>query len=197
MAILRLLLFYYDKLNRHHQTTLKRLVCYIVSVYVRSFVMVHLKPRAAVGPQLTLFQRDLLNSYEEIDREISANAIFKYFLDHAVHWLSPKNVSLSVFSKVPPYCMEAVETSPFPDVVNTVALLQDRTSRLRNFFISASENAPCITITSVSLNFWKTIDNSNRSTERRIGKLTLIVQCKISDNINAASGLVNVKIRAY
>ena len=115
-------------------------------------------------------QRDLLNSYQEIDREI-ADVVFKYFLDHAVHWLSPKNVSLSVFSEVPPYCMEAVKTASFPDVVNTRALLQDRTSRLRHFFTSASKNAPCITMTSVSPNFWKTIDNNNRSTERRIGKL--------------------------
>ena len=53
---LRLLLFYYDKLNRHQQTTLKRLVSYIVSVYVPSFIMMHLKPQAAEGPQLTLFQ---------------------------------------------------------------------------------------------------------------------------------------------
>ena len=118
---LRLLLFYYDKLNRHQQTTLKRLVSYIVSVYVPSFIMMHLKPQAAEGPQLTLFQRDLLNSYQEIDREI-ADVVFKYFLDHAVHWLSPKNVSLSVFSEVPPYCMEAVKTASFPDVVNTRAL---------------------------------------------------------------------------
>ena len=156
--------------------------------------MMHLKPQAAEGPQLTLFQRDLLNSYQEIDREI-ADVVFKYFLDHAVHWLSPKNVSLSVFFEVPPYCMEAVKTASFPDVVNTRALLQDRTSRLRHFFTSASKNAPCITMTSVSPNFWKTIDNNNRSTERRIGKLRSIVQSKISDN--AASGLVDVKIRAY
>ena len=50
-------------------------------------------------------------------------------------------------------------------------------------------------MTSVSPNFWKTIDNNNRSTERRIGQLRSIVQSKISDN--AASGLVDVKIRAY
>ena len=118
---LRLLLFYYDKLNRHQQTTLKRLVSYIVSVYVPSFIMMHLKPQAAEGPQLTLFRRDLLNSYQEIDKEI-ADVVFKYFLDHAVHWLSPKNVSLSVFSEVPPYCMEAVKTASFPDVVNTIGV---------------------------------------------------------------------------
>ena len=82
--------------------------------------------------------------------------------------------------------MEAVKTALFPDVVNTRALLQDRTSRLRHFFTSPSKNAPCITMTSV---------NNNRSTERRIGKLRSIVQSKISDN--AASGLVDVKIRAY
>ena len=91
--------------------------------------------------------------------------------------------------------MEAVNTSLFSDVVNTRARLQDRTYRLRHFFTSVSKNAPCITMISVSLNFWKTIDNKNRSTERRIGKLRSIVQSKISDN--AASGLVDVKIGTH
>ena len=99
--------------------------------------MMHLKSQAAEGPQLTLFQRDLLNSYQEIGREI-ADVVFKYFLDHAVHWLSPKNVSLSVFSEVPPYCMEAVKTASFPDVVNTRALLQDRRQRQRYLFCHKS-----------------------------------------------------------
>ena len=67
--------------------------------------------------------------------------------------------------------MEAVKTSSFPDVANIRAFLQDRTSRFRDFFTSASKNAPCMTMTSVGPNFWKTIDNNNRSTERRIRKL--------------------------
>ena len=48
----------------------------------------------------------MLNFYKEIDREI-AEIVSKYFLDHAVHWLSPQIVSLSVFSEVLSYCMEA------------------------------------------------------------------------------------------
>ena len=82
-----------------------------------------MKTQAAEGPQSTLFQRDMLNFYKEIDREI-AEIVSKYFLDHAVHWLSPQIVSLSVFSEVSSYCMEAKKISSHPDVVNTRALLQ-------------------------------------------------------------------------
>ena len=54
-----------------------KLILYIVSVYVPSFIMMHLKPKACDGPFLTLFQRDLLFAYREIDGEV-ADVVLKY-----------------------------------------------------------------------------------------------------------------------
>ena len=41
----------------------------VMTVYVPSFLLIHLKPSAAEGPRITLFQRDLLLAYREIDSE--------------------------------------------------------------------------------------------------------------------------------
>ena len=49
----------------------------------------HLKPTASEGPFLTLFQRDILSGYRNIDPEI-ADVALKYFLKHAICWLSQK-----------------------------------------------------------------------------------------------------------
>ena len=45
---------------------------------------------------LSLFQRDILLAYRDIDPEI-ADVALKYFLKHATCWLSPKNVALNVY----------------------------------------------------------------------------------------------------
>ena len=88
-----------------------------------SFLQIHLKPSAAEGPGITLFQRNLLLAYREIDSEM-ANIALKYFCDHALHWMSPINVSLSVFAEVAPYSIEAVKTGQFPHSVDARKLLQ-------------------------------------------------------------------------
>ena len=63
-------------------------------------MLIHLKPTASEGPFLTLFQRDILSAYRDIDPEI-ADVALKYFLKHATCWLSPKNVALSVHGDTP------------------------------------------------------------------------------------------------
>ena len=55
--------------------------------------MIHLKPSAAKGPEITLFQRDLLLAYGEIDLELAEDA-FKYFYNYAQQWVTPINVAL-------------------------------------------------------------------------------------------------------
>ena len=57
---LRMLLFYSSDLTTVEKTKLSRLVSYIFSVYLPSFLMTHLKSRACEGIFVTLFQRDLL-----------------------------------------------------------------------------------------------------------------------------------------
>ena len=81
---------------------------YIICVYVPSFMLIHLKPTASEGPFLTLFRRDILSAYRDIDPEI-ADVALKYFLKHATCCLSPKNVALSVYGETPPYSVEAVK----------------------------------------------------------------------------------------
>ena len=61
-------------------------------------------------------------------------ACFKVFLTPCSQWLSPKNVALSVHSEVPPFCIEAVQVSSFPDTVDTMALSKNRKSRTSWFF---------------------------------------------------------------
>ena len=45
-------------------------------------MLIHLKPTASEGPFLTLFHRDILSAYRDIDLEI-ADVALKYFLKHA------------------------------------------------------------------------------------------------------------------
>ena len=63
-----------------------------------SFLLIHLKPSAAEGPRITLFQRDLLLAYSEIDSKL-ADVVLKYFYEHAVQWMSPVNVALQFSRK--------------------------------------------------------------------------------------------------
>ena len=68
----------------------------------------------------------------------------KYFLAHALQWLSWKNVALSVHAKVVPCTAEAVKSSEFlTEEVDERSLLQDRRSSLKHFFTNRSKQAPC------------------------------------------------------
>ena len=102
----RLLIFNVCRLDERERTKLIRLISYVVSVYISSFVTIQLRPSAAEGPGITLFQRNLLPAYNEIDSELAEVAL-KYFYDHAQQWVIPINVTISVHTEVPPYCVEA------------------------------------------------------------------------------------------
>ena len=103
-----------------------KLISYIVSVYVPSFITIHLKPKACDGPFLTLFQRDLLFAYREIDEEV-ADVVLKYFVEHGLQWLSPKNVALSLFSDCPPFSLNAQKFFHRPVSTGTVCYVQQYT----------------------------------------------------------------------
>ena len=64
---LPLLLFGASNLDAEEKSKLYRLVSYIVTVYLPTFLMIHLYPNPCEGPRLTLFQRDFLLAYEVID----------------------------------------------------------------------------------------------------------------------------------
>ena len=73
---------------------LQKLVSYIY-VYEPSFLMIHLNPKVPEGLFLSIFHRDLLSCFVEIDPNIT-DVVMKYFLAHASQCLSWKNVALSV-----------------------------------------------------------------------------------------------------
>ena len=140
---LRMLIFNLGNFSSDQQHKLKKIISYIISVYVPSFIMIHLNPQAAQGPSLSLFQRDLILAYRQLEPDI-ADVVWKYFLPHASKWFSPINVALSVYAEVPPYSLEAVSSSSFPTSVNIKAFLPEPKRRLRHFFTTKSEEAPCI-----------------------------------------------------
>ena len=154
---MRTLIFNSRNLTIAQKNKLQEIVSYIISVYVRSFLMIHLHPKIPKGPFLPLFQLDLLSSYFEVEPNIT-NAVMKYFLAHASQWLSWKNIALSVHAEVAPYTAEAITTSEsLPEELDVCSLLQDRTTRLKQFFTKKSREAPCVSMTHVKPTFWKSI----------------------------------------
>ena len=110
--------------------------------------------------------------------------------------MSPVNIALSVFVKVSPYSIEAVKTSHYRDCVDARKPLQGRKAGLRDFFTSESRIAPCIVCSEVPVAHWKSIKNSNRATERLIGKLKGVVQNTIFDSpLNPNK--TDMRIRAF
>ena len=121
----------------------------------------------------------------------------KCFLAHASQWLSWKNIALSEHAEVAPYTVEAVKTyESLPEEVNVYSLLQDRTTSLTQFFTKKSREAPCISMTHVKPTFWKSIENHNLSTERRIGRLKGLINNKIQDEPTQLS-LSDLHLRAH
>ena len=161
-------------------SSLQRMVSFIVCVYLPAFLAIHLKSSAAEGPSVVLFTRDLLLAYKEVDLPVF-EAIWKHFVQHASQWLSPKNIALSVHAEVPPYTVDAVKEKAFPKNVDIQQALLKR-KQLRDFFTQESKFSPYIACFSSPM-FWKSIDNNNRSTERFIGRLKLIVNGMVRDEL--------------
>ena len=111
---------------------LKRMVSFIVCVYLPVFLAIHLKSSAAEGHSVVLFIRDLLLAYKEVDLPVF-EAIWKHFVQHASQWLSPKIIGLSVHAEVPPYTVDAVKEKAFPKNVDIQQALLKR-KQLRDFF---------------------------------------------------------------
>jgi len=79
---IRLFIFKCIYFSVDEQAKLLRILSYIVSVYVHSFMIIHLKPKICDDPFITLFQSDLLLSFEDIDQDIH-KMVMKYYLKHA------------------------------------------------------------------------------------------------------------------
>ena len=64
-----LLIFGYG-VEQHDIPKLQRMASLIVCVYLPAFLAIHLKPSAADGPSITLFTRDLLLVYKDVDEPV-------------------------------------------------------------------------------------------------------------------------------
>ena len=83
---IRLFLFQGHDLSAGDMDNLKRILSYIASVYVPPFMMIHVRRAICDGPFITLFQRDLLLSFEELDKTV-CQIVMKYYLKHASNWI--------------------------------------------------------------------------------------------------------------
>ena len=119
---------------------LRRIVSFIVCVYLPAFLAIHFKPSAAEGPSVVLFTRDLLLAYKDVDEPVF-NAVWKHFAHHASQWLSSKNVALSVLAEVHPFTADAVKQKSFHKSVDIEQKLLTR-GTLRDFFTEDSKMAP-------------------------------------------------------
>ena len=123
-----------------------------------AFLAIHLKSSAADGPSVVLFTRDLLLAYKEVDLPVIA-VILKHFIQHALQWLSSKNIVLSMHAEVPPYTVDVVKEKGFPKNVDIQQVLL-KLKQLQDFFTEESKFSPCIACFSSPM-FWKSIDNNN------------------------------------
>ena len=130
-----MLIFNFGNLSHNQKVKLIRIISFIISVYVPSFVIIHLHPKAVVGPTLTLFENDLiLAQHSHFDNDI-ADVVWIYYVSHSSQWLSPTNVALSVYAEVPPYSLQPVTASEFfPDSVDIATVLINSKWRLKHFF---------------------------------------------------------------
>ena len=92
-----------------------------------------------------------------------------------------------------PLSFETVKTSfSLPVRIDARALTKCRAARLEKFFTTQSLSAPCVTYSYIiPAMLWKSIDNNNCATERRIGKLKNGIQDRVSDdNKNSRAGVI-------
>ena len=144
--------------------------------------MIHFKPKACDGPFLNLFQKDLVLVYQKSDEQV-ANMVFKYFVEHGSQWLSLKNVALGLFSDIPPLSLETEDFIVVACCYRYSCSDECRAARLKNFFTTQSQSAPRVTYSDIiPAILWKSIDNNNRATERRIRKLKNVIQDPVSDD---------------
>ena len=67
---MRAVIFGAEQITSDQRARLIKINSYILSVYIPSCFEIHLKPSAAQGPSITLFQRDLLFAWREIEPEL-------------------------------------------------------------------------------------------------------------------------------
>ena len=140
--------------------SLVTIVNFIVNVYAPFWFQIHLNPRLPCGPDNSLFARDLLLGHE--DEEMFQH-VLPYFQSHALTWLCPQNVCISVYSEYQSMMFEGFE--PYTLMLKTFCGPADHLCKA--FFIIESQFAPYIS--HGDNKYWNSVDNHNRSCEQLIG----------------------------
>ena len=174
-----------------------RLISHIVSVYSPSFLVIHLNPKECEGPSSDIVATRFLAWYEVIDPRLY-EVVSRYFIQHALSWLSPHNVALSLYSENPPFTKEAL-TSLFslPEEVSVENLLLTitRGTVSKHFFTVDSKSALCVLLGSTE--FWNCIDNHNRCKEREIGKLKDLLNRKKCQDLGSQGQQTDLRLYLY
>ena len=84
---------------------------------------------------------------------------------------------------------------PSPGSVDPSVLLLKRSSRLKHFFTTKSMTSPCVAC-DTDPNFWKCVDNNNRSTERRIEQLRNVQDGRVNSS-DTSLHRTDIKLHAY
>ena len=93
----------------------------------------------------------------------------------------PKKCCVKCYGETPPYSVEAVKVCMLSDTVDIKSHLMNKTTPSKHFFTTQSKIALCISYSRIPPQFSKTINNNNRSNERRTGRLKNIVNDKIGN----------------
>ena len=124
------------------------------------FAQISLKPRVPDAPDVMLFCRDLMKA-AGVPKKVK-----DIYLDHAEHWLSPQNGAVVVHQIPPPILLEDVKMIRTKSV-KTRSLCWSAKD-IKSFLTIESACAPCIT--RATPEFWRGIDNHNRTCERYVGR---------------------------
>ena len=94
------------------------------------------------------------------------------FLDHAVTWMSPTNVAVEVHKESPAVLLEDVKKIRKLSAKTREPCWSNKP--IKHFFtVETCACAPSLSVGS-SL-FWRSVDNHNRTSERYIGKVALVL----------------------
>ena len=189
---LRIKLFNLFDLSQPQKLALDNIVQFILDVYAPAFCNIFQHPSAVSGPKIVLDIRNMMKASGEVSLPAKS-----CFLRHAVSWMNPKVVGLSLLDENPPIVdLSRLANYTEPD---TLDLLWSNCP-LASFFSSASATSPCLTLGTPE--DWKSFRNNNMSCERLIRQITVcIVEKRVKDCTDKQSDSerksIDDKIRGY
>ena len=136
-------------------------------------MQINAKPSVCDGPANVLFTRNYQVYFDDQMTEIIESSVKKIFIKHALTWLSLENLSVAVFSDLPPITKQYVQRIRV-QTIDRDRLLWVKNIGLRDFFRIEPQFSPCLHKGSAL--FWKTASNHNRTCERFIGRMADILE---------------------